>query len=339
MKKVILLAVLVVLAMVPAAYAKDFGSAFSAAVSNIPQGADVGGMGNAWVATPEFSSLNPAIIAILPKPEEFHATLMPTYGIIGFSKGPDIQLYSVSVTGKLPYNLGVLQVAYSDGWSNFAQTADPATSLKINSSPTIDVQYGLKVGKNLIFKGDELYAGVGYAHGESKISMRSEFFDPEFEETFTVNAFEKGYSDSVSVGMVYRPTKNINIGAFYSHSWDKNTSSVAGFANETSRSETDSLRLGVGLQITETTFIAADYQHLSIDGVRFDQWFAGVEQGIIKDLLYIYAGWAADGPTAGVGIYFKHGGLNISYSANQSRDLKPHLGKSEVIMLSAYLTF
>lgn len=335
MKKVILLAILVVLAMVPSAYAKDFGSAFGAAITNVSQGADVGGMGNAWTATPDFSSLNPAIIGIVP--EKYHGTLMPTYGIIGFSEGPDIQFYSVSLTGKLP--IGTLQLSFSDGWSNMAPTADPATSLKINSSPTIDVQYGFKVGKNLIFKGDELYAGVGYTHGESKISMRSEFFDPEVEEAFTVNVFEKGYSDSVSVGMVYRPTKNINIGAFYSHSWDKSTSSVAGFVNETSRSETDSLRLGVGLQITETTFIAADYQHLSIDGVRFDQWFAGVEQGIVKDLLYVYAGWAADGPTAGVGIYFKNGGLNISYSANQSRDLKPYLGKSEVIMLSAYLTF
>lgn len=337
MKKSILLAVFVVMAIVPAAYAKDFGSAFSAAVSNIPQGADVGGMGNAWVATPEFSSLNPAIIAILPKPEEFHATLMPTYGIIGFSKGPDIQLYSVSVTGKLP--VGCLQISFSDGWSNMAQTADPATSLKINSSPTIDVQYGFKVGKNLIFKGDELYAGLGYAHGESKISMRSEFFDPEVEETFTVNAAEKGYSDSVSVGMVYRPTKNINIGAFYSHSWDKSDSFVEGEFVESFRGNTNQLRLGAGVQVTELTFLALDYQHLSIDGVRFDQWFAGVEQGIIKDFLYFYGGWAADGPTCGIGMYFKHGGINFSYAASQYRDLKPYLGRSEIFMLSAYLTF
>ncbi len=319
------------------AYAKDFDSAFSNSVTNIPQGADVAGMGNAWVATPDFSSNNPSVIAIVPEPEKFHGTLMPTYGIIGFSQGPDIQLYSISVTGKMP--VGYLQMSFSDGWSNFAPTADPSTFLKINSSPTIDVQYGLKVGKSLIFKGDELYVGVGYAHGESKLSMRSEFFDPEIEEKFAVNAVEKGYSDLVSVGMVYRPNKNINIGAFYAHSWDKSDSFAEGERYEVSRGNTNQLRIGAGVQVTELTFLALDYQHLSIDGVRFDQWFAGIEQGIIKDLLYVYGGWAADGPTCGIGMYFKHGGINFSYAVNQFRDLKPHLGNSEMFMVTGYLTF
>ena len=334
MKKDVLLAIMVILAMVPAVYAKDFGSAFSAAVTSIPQGADVGGMGNAWVATPDFSSNNPATIAIVPK--EFRVSAVPSYGIIGFSKGPDIQFHSESVTGKLP--IGCLQISFSNGWSNMAQTADSTTSLKINSSPTIDVQYGLKVGKNLIFKGDELYAGVGYTHGESKFSMRSEFFDPEIEETFMVNAV-KGYSDSVSVGMVYRPNKNINIGAFYSHSWDKSDSYVEGEFLESSRGNTNQLRIGAGVQVTELTFLALDYQHLSIDGVHFDQWFAGVEQGIIKDFLYVYGGWAADGPTCGIGMYFKHGGINFSYAAKQFRDLKSYLGNSEIFMVTGYLTF
>ena len=70
-----------------------------------------------------------------------------------------------------------------------------------------------------------------------------------------------------------------------------------------------------------------------------DQFFAGVEQGIYKDSLYLYCGWAGDGPTTGIGMYFENGGLNVAYMHDTNDGLNKTLGKTKVVMVSAYLNF
>jgi len=61
-----------------------------------------------------------------------------------------------------------------------------------------------------------------------------------------------------------------------------------------------------------------------------------VEQQIIKDRLYAYAGWADKGPTAGLGLYFKNGGVNVAYMRNSYSDLRPHLGQDQTVMTTAF---
>jgi hypothetical protein len=66
--------------------------------------------------------------------------------------------------------------------------------------------------------------------------------------------------------------------------------------------------------------------------VKRDQIFAGVEQQIVKDRLYVYGGWAASGPTAGIGVYFKNVTFNVAYANNTFADLDPHMGHSQMFM-------
>jgi hypothetical protein len=85
--------------------------------------------------------------------------------------------------------------------------------------------------------------------------------------------------------------------------------------------------------------LAADYQYLNCGHLKRDQLFAGAELMLVKDRLYAYGGWASSGPTAGIGVYFKNGGLNVAYQNNTLNDLTPHLGRSQTVMATVYLTF
>jgi opacity protein-like surface antigen len=306
--------------------AADFGTALGVAIANVPLGADVAGMGNANTATPEFSSSNPAVIAVS---KDFKLGGSATYGRINFRNGPDVNIYSGTISAALP--VGVIQATYSDASSGMKAT-EAGTDMQFNSVPSLALQYGVKVAGNLLTAGDNLYLGVSYSPvSKSKLTFAMEGQDVLVSKT-------KGYS--VGGGFFYKPTKNWNLGGSYSYSRSKDKSEdlILGETLE-STSRTDQYRLGVGYQILPLTFIAADWQHLKINGFKKNQFFAGVEQGIVKDFLYFYGGWAADGPTAGLGVYFEHGGLNLAYMHKPFSDLEPYLGQAEVYMVSAYINF
>lgn len=353
-KMLVLLAVIGCFLAVNHANAAEFGEALGVAVTNVPPGADVAGMGNAWVATPEFSSNNPAVMTT---GKDFHGGVQGTYGRINFQNGPSINLYSGTVSGKLP--IGVLQLSYSKANSGkhteSASSADGEfgqfvsffeDSLQFNRLEGFNVQYGLKLKKNLLLEGDELYAGIGYEHSKSRLTMESIVGTPA--TTFHTVLLSKSRGDSYEAGWLYRPTKKVSLGMYYSYTREKMTEAIAdsmagilldGSGISKSISNTHQYRLGAGYQILPLTFLTADYQHLDIDGFKKDQVFAGIEQGIIKDFLYLYGGWADSGPTAGLGVYFTHGGLNLAYMHKAFSDLEPFLGKADVYMASAFVNF
>lgn len=306
--------------------ADDFGTAMEIATVNVPPGADVAGMGNVWTATPNFSSNNPAV---LPTCGDYKIGGSATYGRINFKNGPDVNLYSGSIAAKLP--AGFLQVTYSDARSNTEATKMDVDA-KFNASPVINLQYGLSAAKNFLREGDELYLGISYSPYErSKLT-----FSNAGEDLFISES--KGYS--IGGGFLYKPEKNWNIGGYYSYSRSKGEDTDLVFSETSySVSKAEQMRLGLGYQLFPATFLAADYQHLNLDGEKKDQYFAGIEQGIIKDILYLYGGWADSGPTAGLGIYFKNGGINLAYMHNPFNELKPYLGRAEVFMATAYINF
>ena len=329
MKKSIL-AVLALLLVAGNCYAEDFSTALAKTMSQIPDGADVAGMGNASTATPEFSSRNPAIIAVESK-EKFNASGTATYGLINFSNGPKIDLYSVSGTFKLP--VGAMQINLSNAGSNVG-AVDEMTDAQFNSAPSINLQYGLKLGKNVLADDDSLYGGVSYSYGTSKITMH--VADPILGDIFDIT---KSTSKEVGLGALYQ-FGVVNVGAFYAHSWDSADEYINDALDNTTKSQTDTLRLGLGVHVTSSTYVAMDYRHLYLpNGEHDDQYYIGLEQYIIKDVLALYAGYADGGATAGVGIYGKSCGLNLGYMHRPFRATEEVFGKAEVFMLSIYGTF
>lgn len=323
---IILLAAYFLAGVVVAVQAGGFDEALSIASVNVPPGADVAGMGNAWVATPNFSSNNPAI---LPTYGDYKIGGSATYGRINFKKGPEINSYSGSVAAKLP--AGFLQITYSNACSS-TEATEMGVGAKFNSSPVLNIQYGLSAAKNFLRQGDELFMGLSYSPHES--------LGLTFSSAGENLLRSKSSGHSYGTGFLYKPDEKWNIGGYYSRSRSKNKNyDLISGEESRSASRTEQLRLGLGYQVAPLTFLAFDYQHLNLDGAKKDQYFAGIEQGIVKDIFYLYAGWADSGSTAGIGVYFKNGGINVAYMRSPFNDLEPHLGRAEVIMATAYLNF
>lgn len=306
--------------------AEEFSTAFTKTVSEIPDGADVAAMGGATTAIPDFSSKNPAIIAVETSEELSKVSIYANYGYIKFKNGPDVNLGFISGTVRLP--VGVLQISGSNGISNTGEMNE-FDSIQINSSPDIGLQYGLLIAKNL-------YTGISYNYSQSRITMRTTIVNP-----LDMELTSKSKGHEIGTGVLYRLfDKKVNAGLFYAHSWDREETFIDGLSDSVENSQTDQVRFGLSANVTSMTMISAEIRHYWFpDGVTDTQFFAGIEQYIIKDFLAVYGGYANGGLTAGAGAYFKHGGLNLAYMYRPFRETEEFLGKAEAFMLSAYVTF
>jgi hypothetical protein len=306
-------------------YAYDPSFAINTASVNIPPGADIAAMGNAWTAAPNFSSNNPAVIAA---GDNFKFSGSATYGLIGFKNNKSLNIYSGSVSAHLP--AGTLQAGYSYSSSGRVATNE-GDEMKLSAPMSVDVMYGFNAANNVFREGDRLFAGIGYGNGLSKLSFSTDGTD-------TVTSRSRG--NTYSTGVLYSPDSGLNVAAYYAYGREKNKDyDTMEDMTTYSTSNINTARIGLSWQALPETLIALDYQHLESDGRKKDQIFAGIEQGIIKDRLYIYSGWAGNGPTLGVGLYFKNGGINIAYMHNQFDDLSDYLGTARLCMLTGYLSF
>jgi len=329
-------------------WSANFDTAMGIAEANVPPGADVACMGNAWTATPDFSTNNPAVIAIM---EDLRAGGSFTYGLMNFEDGPDISIYSTTVQGKLP--VGFMEITYSQGTSGTGATDMDTylardliyvkTDIEFDSIRSIDMQYGLKVKDNFLKEGDRLFLGLSVSpYAKSKllfkerllIKSKSRLLFKSSSIDF-MQAKSKGYA--VGFGFCYMLPNRIGIGSYYQYSHDKSEETNL-WNNMTVKSagHTDLFRFGASWQMFPLTFIAADYQHIAMEGAHKNQAFVGIEQGIIKDSVYLYGGWAGDGPTTGIGIYLKYGGINVAYMHHAFNDLEPFLGKTQIGMVTIY---
>ncbi len=335
MLMVIFLMLLCIFAFTGKAHPADFSTAMAKTMAEIPFGADVAGMGNTSTATPDFSSRNPAVMAV-ESADPWNFGFSTTGGLIHFKSGSTISLYSLSGTAKLP--VGILQITVSDAKSNTGTLIDESAKIKFNNNPSFDVQYGLATGKNLLLDEDALYLGASYGYSQSKLTGK--YFIGTEDTTMIFDFKTESKSHNVGVGALYQIAKVVNLGATFDHSWDSAEDFINGEFDAKTKSQSNKLRLGVGVQVLPMTFVAADYQHLYLsDGLSDDQYFAGVEQYLVKDILAVYAGYANGGATAGLGIYLKHGGINIAYMNRGFRSMDQFLGKSEMAMLSIYGNF
>ena len=147
-------------------------------------------------------------------------------------------------------------------------------------------------------------------------------------------------SNTFETGILYRIAKRVNLGAMYLHSWDESEDPMDG----TTRSHTDQLRLGASVKLDPLklmsidlpTLVSVDYRHLNLPGASDDQYFAGLEQYLVKDTLALYGGYANGGATTGLGIYLPFGGINFAYAYRPYRAIEEFFGKAQQLTVSVY---
>ena len=311
-------------------FGATFEEALNALSASLPSGADIASMGG--VQTMEgFTSSNPAVTSIM-KEGKFSSTL--NYGDFVFEK-TNLQMYSASFGAKT----GELVVQLGAGYAKTPlRSVTPLQSLKIENT-ALEVQIGGRVAKKVFFKEDEFYLGAGYGFSQNKISGLS--IVPTPATTFVTELETNADCHSAKIGLAYKPFPNLLLGASGSRAWSFSQTAYNGFKDEAVGMHTDTSRVGFSLKVTDLTMLAADYQHLDFSNsdTKFDQLFAGIEQYVIKDALALYAGYANGGVTGGAGIYFKQGGINLSYGHNLFRETKEFLGNADAYMVSVYLNF
>lgn|GEM_PF-710611 len=309
--------------------AADFGTALGIMDANRPPDALSASRGNTWVADPEGSSNNPACIAA---GEPFRVSGSTNYIVMFFGNGPTVHSYETSIYAAIPFG-GVAQLTLGNTQSGYAKTRMDGESVRFDHQPYFDIAYGLKVKESLLRDGDKLFVGVGGGVNWSKMGFAS-----QGQQTF----ISRSRGVNLYTGVLYQPTDGLNFGASYSWSYGRNEDRDFGdVENITSSRYTSTIhqtRVGASWTVLPKfgTTVAVDVQYLSLGHINRIQPFAGIEQQIIKDRLFVYGGWADKGPTAGLGLYFKNGGMNVAYMHNSNPDLNPHLGRSQTVMATAF---
>lgn len=327
MRKAILFFMLMFCMLMAEVRAADFETALDIAIKNMPAGADIAAMGNTDAASLDFSSNNPAVIGYADEKNPSQGGLSGTFGMIDFSRGPAALLYMAN--GQINSGYGNFQLSYS-----FLNSGSDKTLMgmkaQFDASHSIGLLWGKKVSSEIFSDQDELYFGLGGGYSKSQMTFgrKKDLLRSEAEGA------------SLTAGFLYRPFEGLNLGGYYVHdfSWSQEKDLVANEKNQYF-SGIDQVKVGASYQLFEMTTLAVNYQFLNLDGQTKHQVFAGVEQGIIKDILYLYGGWAGSGPTAGIGLYFKNGGVNFAYMHDPFNDLNGHLGKADVYMVSVYWNF
>ncbi len=309
-----------------------FNESLIAASLSLPMGADVAAMGNIGTLE-EFSSANPAVTSIM---KDGNASATMNYGYFDFSK-THLQTISTSVTGKI--EKVVMQVGIGHAQSPMREV-DEFSSFRIKRNDVIDFQIGGNVANSMFLDGDELYLGAGYAF--TKGVQDGIFFTPTPATTFVNVMTMDSTSHGATLGFAYKPIKEITLGGFGSRTWSETQATYDGWQDsENAKSFYDVGHLGFSAKLFENTTLAADYQHVSFSNssTKFDQYYVGVEQYLIPETLAIYLGDANGGITTGIGLYFKNGGVNLSYGKGLSRETKDTLGKADAFMVSGYFSF
>jgi hypothetical protein len=307
----------------------DFGTAFTRATIDVPPGADPASMGNAWVSqTPDYSSYS---AATLGANSDFKAGITGNYLASTFGSGLKLQLAAATITAKLPKEYGVLQLTYANARTGQSPTLMDA-DLKLNSAPLIGIQYGVKVAQNVLHQGDKMYLGLSYDP-----TVKSEIHLLTADDTIRIKS--RGYTLGGSA--LYQYNDKFNVGAYYSYGHSKVTEDEAAYGgHEESGSNSNQWRIGASYHVTSMTYVSLDIDRTTIDSSGKTKWFAGVEQGIVKDVLYVYGG-LADGlnkPTAGIGIYTKHVGINLAYMRHYYKELTEFFGgNGNVYMATFYI--
>lgn len=330
MKKISLIFAVFFVFLAEVCNAHDLATDLGIAMFNVPQGADIAGMGNADAAAWNgFSSNNPAAIAFeLPGNTCKNAGAI-NWGTINFKNGPTIDFYALSGTRKFGQDFITVTGTY---FASDTGTMKDGFESRFRPCRNLDITWARKINENLFFSKDELYFGANAEMGKSEMN----FYYRDWRNKRKTAIQSKSDSMGGTVGLLYKINK-VHFGVYWNRVWEKSKERDVVFKKkETYRSHSDKFRLGASWQILEGTFIAGDYQFLNIDGTKEHQFFTGVEQKVI-DPVYLYAGIANHNPTCGIGIYFPRGGFNLAFA--KMDEMKKHFGTGKLVTALFFFSF
>ena len=312
------------------ALADNFSTAMAVVDSGVFRGPDDPGGADAALPS-DYSTNNPASIASPASSadgDKIKVNASVVYNWLNFTRGPSVNVLTESVSAKLP--VGVLQLNVTQGESGSPDHTLMGVDADV-ALQSISILYGLKVGENLLVQGDKLYLGIsGSPYSHSKLVFSVPGMD-------LLESKSDGYA--VGGGFQYMLNEKLRVGGYYSysssndHQFDFTTGS-----SERSRSNLHQARLGASYKLNDRLFFAGELQYLNIEGTEKLQPFVGAELAIVKDAVFLTAGYASHGPSVGLGVYGKNIGFAASYTYDLVQETKPFLGRTDLVTAMIYVS-
>ena len=317
-------------------WAKDFGSAFKAALGSFPPYPIFGGIGGAWVAVPYPASDNPACSPHFLDNKN-NISFYDTESWINFKEGPDTK---VSGNGfRYALGKGVFNVSHVSIDSEEAATKMEVAGNKLDMELDVEeirISYGLKINENIDL-------GISFKPwSDSDIkSQHGVFISSESDGEIKTN---------LKPGILYQPLKNLYLGLTYEYAEDKvkTVSSIfvpqMGIVVSETKEESISRvwRLGTSWRPWRGTLLAFDWQvgdiNNSNDEYDINMIFVGIEQYIHENFA-IRAGILDGSITLGAGFLSKNLSIQYSYINESLKDLEPYVGDSSTHSISIALFF
>ena len=319
----------------------SFSLRFSAATSRFASYADVAAEGGAQAASEYSSSGNPASAA-WPKPEaapKFRTSFSPQTSVVGFGSGNRLYLTAEAMTidaGKW----GVFLPAIAQVTSNGEQQRDglgfrfDAQYYQLQWGKLVAPQWA--VGANL----NVTTSTVRFQNGAARVARsRSESYDLRLG---LVNQILPKLRVGVTADYACGPSRTRSL------QFDPATFSV-GHVRSSDHSHQGLLRAGLTWEYAEGCDLYADYQGgIFNDGtgtLYVHRFPLGIEQAIIKDILFLRAGITLDtrgniALSGGFGVSVRENvSIDVAYQHDNLPEIRQEFGVSQTFALSLAVGF
>ena len=319
----------------------SFSLRFSAATSRFASYADVAAEGGAQAASEYSSSGNPASAA-WPKPEaapKFRTSFSPQTSVVGFGSGNRLYLTAEAMTidaGKW----GVFLPAIAQVTSNGEQQRDglgfrfDAQYYQLQWGKLLAPQWA--VGANL----NVTTSTVRFQNGAARVARsRSESYDLRLG---LVNQILPKLRVGVTADYACGPSRTRSL------QFDPATFSV-GHVRSSDHSHQGLLRAGLTWEYAEGCDLYADYQGgIFNDGtgtLYVHRFPLGIEQAIIKDILFLRAGITLDtrgniALSGGFGVSVRENvSIDVAYQHDNLPEIRQEFGVSQTFALALAVGF
>ena len=318
-----------------------FSLRFPAAISRFASYADVAAEGGAQAASEYSTSGNPASAA-WPKPAaapKFRTSFSPQASVVGFGSGNRLYLTAQAMTidaGKW----GVFLPAIAQVTSNGEQQRD-GLGFRFDAQ-YYQLQWGKlvapkwTVGANL----NVTTSTVRFQNDAARVARsRSESYDVRLG---LVNQILPKLRVGMTADYAYGPSRTRRL------QFDPQTFSVSN-VRRTDHSHQGLLRVGLTWEYAEGCDLYADYQGgIFSDGsgtLYVHRFPLGIEQAIIKDILFLRAGITLDtrgnvALSGGVGLSVReNASIDLAYQYDNFPEIRAEFGVSQTLVLSLAVGF
>jgi hypothetical protein len=315
----------------------DFSLRFPAATSRFASYADVAAMGGAQAASEWSSSSNPASATWPHDGRKYADSFSPQFSALRFDKGTNLNVYSEALT------------LDAKGWGVFLPAA-----AQIHSNHEVDrnglgfkydaYYYQMQWGK-MIAKNWAIGANFNLTHSD----VRYDFADIGI-------ARSRGETYDFRLGVINQVLPRLRAGFVFDYSFSPTITDFynplgPGSATLQSKDTTHEflVRPGIVWEYSKGSSLYLDYQGGFFSNRTGALWVnrfpIGIEQMVIKDILYLRAGATFDttnqvSPTAGLGLTLgDRGSIDLAYQYNMFPEIRSEFQTAQSFVLSLGIGF